>query len=232
MKTTRLFAAALSATLLACSAGDSDATLNGPPELDAPPVVAQPPAEEPGPITEIPPEETKDPEQPQARCDMGRVYTGIGGRVLVSTRIDQDMNVDRARIKPYQVFAGEFQRAINTTPSLLSSMGNTFSRPAARWNEEPQLSAVTLYSAYRLAFQGCLTFTGSGTKFANAPTTNTATDICTELAQTFWSRDAEQAEIDACVKVAVDDTQAETNPRRRWAYTCASLLTTDGFLSY
>jgi hypothetical protein len=56
----------------------------------------------------------------------------------------------------------------------------------------------------------------------------------------MWSRTPTPAEIDACVKVAVTDSVTETpatgarqtTPVRRWAYACASVLTSAGFLTY
>ena len=35
-------------------------------------------------------------------------------------------------------------------------------------------------------------------------------------------------ELDACTQVALTDSAAESAPRRRWAYTCASLLSSAG----
>ena len=46
------------------------------------------------------------------------------------------------------------------------------------------------------------------------------------------SSSSSQAEVDACVKVAMVDTTKETDPKRRWAYTCASVLTSAGFMTY
>jgi hypothetical protein len=52
------------------------------------------------------------------------------------------------------------------------------------------------------------------------------------MAQKFWSRAPSTGELSACVKTAVEDTTTETNPRRRWAYTCAGVMTSAGFLTY
>src|SRR5207248_2932 len=150
-------------------------------------------------------------------------YVGFGGTVLEVGRVDQDLGIDAARVKPFSALQTEYTRVLGTTPSLLTGMNATFSDPQARWFVEPQASAISLYTAYRIAFQGCLTYT-SGTPYASVPSNTTAATSCTDFATKFWSRAATQPEIDSCVNVAMVDTMKETDPHRRWAYACASVL--------
>jgi hypothetical protein len=111
-------------------------------------------------------------------------------------------------------------------------MAATFGDDPPRWFSEPQMSAVTLYSAFQVAYQGCQTLTSTDVAFADAPTADTANAQCAEWANRFWNRTASADEVAACVQVATQDTQSVSGARLRWAYTCASLLTSAGFLSY
>ncbi len=184
-----------------------------------------------------------NPEQPPPpRCDMGKTYTGFSGTELTVGRVDQDIGPERDRIKPYSAMAAEYNRALGNTPALLAQSASTFDNPPARWYVEPASSAVSIYTAYRIAFQGCLTLTsgtGAPAKYQTAPTNSTAAAECQAWATKFWSREPTQEEVDACVKVAMVDSMTEgTNPPqnttapRRWAYTCASVLTAAGFTTY
>ncbi|MFT3842572.1 MAG: hypothetical protein QM723_36620 [Myxococcaceae bacterium] len=227
MKTSLKILLAASALMLGCN-GTSDATLHMQDgqqmPMDTLPPVDQPPA--------INPPETTTPTNPtQNHCDFGRVYQGFAGTELTAGRIDVDLGLETARFKPYSALQTEYPRMLSNTPGLLASAGNTFAIIPARWYVEPQASAINLYTAYRIAFQGCLTAT-AGSGFNTAPTAATAATHCTTWAKQFWTRDPAQAEIDACVKVATVDTSTETNANRKWAYTCASVLSSADFLTY
>ncbi len=218
MKTTTLVSAVGVAFLLGCGGGAPEARVSAPP----------------APTDDVKPDVpgVEDPTGDTGACDQGRVYKGLGDRVLVAGRTEQVQNVDRLRIKPYSAMAGEYERALGQVPSLLDSMASTFSSPPARWYEEPGASAVTLYSSYRVAFAGCLALTSSASEYADAPTEESARAVCEEMATRFWSRTPTSEELGGCVSVATVDTKSEANPRRRWAYTCASVLNSAGFLAY
>lgn len=182
---------------------------------------------------------TPEPVEPviPPRCDMGAKYVGFAGTMLEAGRIDADMGPERGRVKPYSALTGEYNRVLGNNPALIGQSATTFGQDPARWYTEPTTSAVTVYSAFRVAFQGCLTATNTPAQYGTLPTNTTAATECAQWARKFWSRDATQTEIDACVQVAMVDTAKEgmnTNPpaRRRWAYTCASVLTSAGFMSY
>jgi hypothetical protein len=194
----------------------------------------------PGDPDVILPETGNDPTKPDdptkpvnpSRCDMGKTYAGFAMTDLVGDRVDADLGVDRSRVKPYSSLSGEYTRVLGSTPGLIGGLATTFGEPVARWSVEPQASAVSLYTAYRVAYQGCQTMTGTATQYGAAPDTAAARTECGNFAQKFWSRPAEQAELDSCVRATVTDTASLTNVRLRWAYGCAAVLTAAGFLSY
>jgi len=184
------------------------------------------------------PQEPSEPPPPPARCDMGKQYTGFAGTMLEAGRVDNDLGLERSRVKPYTALTGEYQRVLGNNPGLVAQSATTFGQDPARWLTEPTSSAVTVYTAFRIAFQGCLTITSvTGSPYATLPTNSTAATECAGWARKFWSRDATQPEIDACVQVAMVDSAKEgtnTNPAasRRWAYACASVLSAAGFMTY
>ena len=47
-----------------------------------------------------------------------------------------------------------------------------------------------------------------------------------------WSRTATVEDTDACVDVATNKLNDEPDARRRWAYVCASILSSSNFLTY
>src|SRR5207249_2846576 len=108
----------------------------------------------------------------------------------------------------------------------------TFGATPPRWFVEPESNAVSLYSAVRVAFVGCLGLTASDAQYGSAPDTTTATDVCGQFARRFWSRTAEPDELSNCVDVATSGSAAEPLPRRKWAYACASVLSSAPFLTY
>jgi hypothetical protein len=165
-------------------------------------------------------------------CTKGKSYIGFANTVLESDRIDAPAGTDRMRVKPYSTLTGEYPRVLGSTPNLLGTSGATFGQAPDRWYTEPRGGAVSVYTAYRIGFEGCLTYSATAPDYAAAPTTATATTACTAFAQKFWSRSPNPTEIAACVDTAMNGTATETDPRRRWAYTCASVLSAAGFLAY
>jgi hypothetical protein len=162
----------------------------------------------------------------------GKGYIGLGGYDLTGDRQDSSLQLDRGRVKPYPVLASEYSRALGTVPGLYPQMASTFGAPPARWLDEPEASAIILYSAFRIGFQGCLDYTARSTAYVNAPAAETAPAECRAFALKFWNRLPTDSELARCTELAMTDTAKETNPRRRWAYVCASALTASGFLTY
>jgi hypothetical protein len=172
-----------------------------------------------------------DGEEELACEELGRVYTGIGGE-LQAGRVEAPPYSDRQRVKPFSAMAGEYTRVLGNAAADVEAFAATFGKPPARWYEEPEASANTLYASFTLAYQGCLAMTATGDDYAAAPTEETAAATCAAFARKFWDRNAEAEELTGCIEYAVDGTASESDPRSRWAYTCASVLTAAGFVSY
>lgn len=210
------------AALTGCTYGSNDLEISGPME--------QPKVDQPADV--LPVDNTPIDNTPAPRCDMGRKYVGLGGLELTDGRQDLDLGLDRSRIKPFTALPAEYGRVLGNTPALLTGMGPTFGEPQARWYGEAQASAISLYTSYRIAFQGCLTYTASATKWSAVPNANSAETECVAFAEKFWSRSPSADELATCVNVATVDSSIETDPRRRWAYSCAAVLSSAGFLTY
>jgi hypothetical protein len=172
-----------------------------------------------------------DPSVPKC-TDVGKAYVGFSGTKLEDKRVNAKIGADRARIKPYSALKGEYERLIGVAPGSLGQAAPAFGNPPERFASEPRANAIQVYSAFRVAFDGCLAFSETKPEYATAPTPGTASAQCTALARRFWSRAPTPDEVKACVDVATVDSASETAPRRRWAYTCATLLSTAGFLTY
>jgi hypothetical protein len=170
----------------------------------------------------------------------GTTYAGFGGSTLGTDRVQAVQGADRGRMKPFTAMyttaasgaSNEFMRVSSYTPPILANNGATFSAPPANWYQEPEASAIGIYTSYRAAFQSCLQVTATGAEYSAAPTTATATTECTSWTRKFWSRDASPDELTACENVATNDTATEADVNKRWAYVCASVLNSAGFVSY
>lgn len=209
-----------------CTLGSNDVELNG--DWNPKPAAQT----EDTTTTQDLPTDTQLPTGNGGVCEPGKTWVGLGGVELSRDRAQAEIGFDRGRVKPYESLSGEYFRALGKTPALLSGMGPTFGVSANRWFSEPASSAITLYTAYRIAFAGCLDYTATPTRFGTAPNATTAETECIAMGEKFWSRTPTEDELASCVQVATQDTASETNARRKWAYTCASVLTSAGFLSY
>jgi hypothetical protein len=165
-------------------------------------------------------------------CPVTRSYAGFGNRQLEASRVPLEAGADRLRLKPFVALASEYARALSLASFDTAAYAATFGRPPARWFNEPAASANTLYAAFALAYDACTQHTATDAAFATAPDTNSATLACHTFVQRAWSRDATAEETAACVTYAIDKTATVATPRARWAYTCASVLTASGFLTY
>lgn len=170
-----------------------------------------------------------------ATCDVkptGRAYTGFGKTALVTDRANENLGVNRARVKPYGVLAGEYQRTLGATPASLASEADTFGEPGARWYEEAALNAVSMATAFDVAFEGCLTYTKDAPDYAAAPTDQTASATCTAMMNKFWDMTPSPDQIASCSKFATTGLAKEPDARRKWSYVCASVLTSTRFLTF
>jgi hypothetical protein len=164
-------------------------------------------------------------------CDVGKSYVGFGGTRLEVGRDEEEVGFDRDRVKPLSALSGEYARVLGTTPALLNQLTSSFGSTPARWYVEPEATAVSLFSAMRVAFVGCLETTNSAA-YDDLPTEAIAQEKCSEFATRFWSRSPDTEELQSCVQVATMNTSAEPQPRRKWAYVCASVLSAAPFLTY
>jgi len=241
MKKLTLSIALAGLAMTGCSFGSSEANLGN---INHDPTISpQSPDESAIPVNPDNPVDPTKPEDPNNNppppanhCDFGKSYTGFGGTVLEVGRVDNEVTMEGGRVKPFSALVTEYPRVLGNTPSLLTGMNATFGDPVVRWSQEPQGSAISIYTAYRIGFQGCLTLTGTGTQWTANPNATTAATECGNWARKFWSRNATPTELNACVQVATVDTvmegNAATTPQRRWAYTCASVMAAAGFLTY
>lgn len=165
-------------------------------------------------------------------CNGSLAYVGLGSRSLEADRVDNPVGTDRRQVKPYSMLPSEYARVLGSTPTTILNQGKTFNEPVARWHEPAELAAVSLYQAFQAAFEGCLTFTATAAKFAVNPTSTTAPTECAAFQQAFWSRVPTSAETSACASFATSAVNNDVDPRRRWAYACAAVLTSTGFLTY
>lgn len=168
---------------------------------------------------------------PTGACDQGYTYQGFGGLRLEVGRDDEKVGFDRDRVKPLTALRGEYARVLGAAPVLLDSLSNTFGTTPPRWYVEPASNAVSLYSSLRVAFVGCLAATNT-VDYDAAPTPANARVHCSEFAHRFWSRAAAADELDACVALVTTQTTEEPAARRKWAYACASVLSSASFLTY
>lgn len=217
--TIAIVAIVLAAVAPACAAEDANA-LDGRKNTPADPN-APPPGGDPNPNPPVDP----------ATCG-GKKFLGFDGEDLVARRAVANAGVDRGRFKPYDALAGEFQRVLGTTPASLAAASDTFGKAEARWYDEPAIGGVVLQTGFKIAFDGCLTYVATKPDFAVAPTAATATAKCGEMARTFWSRTASPDQIAACSDVAIAGAAKEPNAQRKWAYACASVLNSAGFMTY
>jgi hypothetical protein len=167
-----------------------------------------------------------------ALCESGRKYKGFGGDDLTLDRRETDVGFERARTKPFSALVTEYPRVLGNTPDLLSQSESTFGLTPPRWFNKNEPNAVSLYQAYRIAFQGCLTLTAQPAQYTQLPTIETATQECAGWARKFWGRSAMGPEIEACANVIGQYSSRESSMRRRWAHGCASVLTSSDFLTF
>ncbi len=215
MKT--LFAAAALFTTAACDMGSASVDLHVNGSLD--PDIIDP---------------TQNPDAPSTStliCDLGYTYLGFGGTRLEAGREDEQLGYDRDRVKPYSALGDEYARVLGTTPDLLTTLGSTFGEVPPRWYIEPQATAVSLYSALRVAFVGCLDYTNT-TAFDAVPDATNAPANCAAFAASFWNRAPDTNEVAACVSLVTQGTPNEPVARRKWAYACASVLSSAPFLTF
>lgn len=170
-----------------------------------------------------------DPTQPGS-CQVGVAHVGLGKEDFVANRGVGALGADRRRIKPYSAMGTELKRVLGQSPASLTSSAAAFGDVPARWYVEPVAGAVTVYTTYSVAFTACYDAMGDAAH-AQAPTDATAKTECTTLQRKAWQRSPTPEETAACVTLAVTKRTSDA-PRRRWAHTCAAIMTSAGFTTY
>jgi hypothetical protein len=160
-----------------------------------------------------------------------RSYKGFDDSKLEDTRANEAASANLARFKPFGVMAGEYQRVLGVVPPNLANASSSFDAPPDRWYAEPTQSAVSLSAAFDLSFQACTQALGSA-EYGAIPTADSAKNICTSAMRKAWSRAPSPDELSACTELATEKLGAEPDPHRRWAYVCASILSSSNFLTY
>lgn len=227
MPVTKTFSIALTVAILAlaCADDNADELAGAPPGNTSPTPTDQPPG----------------PRGPPTCAELQTSYVGIAGIKLESTRTDYEVGTEHTRNKPFEALQDDYKRLFGAEPGSLAASGPTFGQAPSRWYIEPSPNAVSLYQAYRVAFEACLVETKTDPKWAVAPTATTAKAQCAEWQRSYWSRTPPSESIAACASVAETASLVEatpggadkpTDPRRRWAYACASVLTAGEFIMY
>ena len=162
-------------------------------------------------------------------------YKGFGDRNLMAGQvIEKDIpeEGDRYRIKPYEVFASEFNRVAGTVPNSLRSSAATFGAVPNRWYEEAVSSSFTIFATYRIAYEAGLNLAASDATYQSPPSEDSATKVCTDFATLAWNRVPSSEEVESCKNVALVHTKDVPETNIRWAHTIASILAASGFIAY
>jgi hypothetical protein len=161
-----------------------------------------------------------------------RAYVGFGKTDLNADRANEGKNLNRARVKPYSVLASEYKRVLGAEPAALKGAASAFGDAKPRWMDDEQSGSLEIDAMFDVAFDGCITLTKAGGEYGAAPNEETAKSNCTALANRFWNKAPSEEALTACTTYATTGLEKEPDPRRRWAYVCASVLTSSQFLTY
>ncbi|MDF2693724.1 MAG: hypothetical protein K0S65_2107 [Labilithrix sp.] len=134
--------------------------------------------------------------------------------------------------KPYAVMATEYQRVLGLVPESIKTAGASFDDPPARWFAESVYSGVAMNAIFEISFEGCLDYVRASADLKAAPTPSSADAECTKMMRKAWSRTPSPEEIASCNNLAVTKLAAQTDVTRRWAYVCASILSSSQFLTF
>ena len=180
---------------------------------------------------------TTDPTNPNPPLEctvapQGRTYKGFDGLALEATRINENVGINRVRIKPYSAMSVEYARVLGSVPASLATQSDSFTSSPARWYEEPQATGVGLATLYGVGFEGALAYAKSDAKFGQAPTAQSAPTECAAFMTKAWMRTPIPSEIQECVTFATTGLSKEAVAQRKWAYVFASVLSATRFITY
>lgn len=170
--------------------------------------------------------------QCNAKPEGTRSYKLFDGTKLEEKRANEGVAINRARVKPYAVMASEYQRVLGNTPETIKTAGGSFDAAPARWFAEATYSGVSMNAVFNISYEGCLTYARASADLKSAPTADSAKTECSKLMRKAWSKTPTPAEVDSCVELATKKTEAEADAGRRWAYVCATVLSSSQFLTF
>lgn len=150
-------------------------------------------------------------------CKQGIPHPGFANFDFVSDRKPGNIGENRRRVKPFSTMQSEFQRALGMVPKDLATSAAAFGDVPARWYSEPQAGAVSLFTTYNLAFTACYD-------------AKVQLD-CAALQRKIWQRTPTPEETTACEEFVAGLT-SETDPQRKAAHACASIMSSAGFTTY
>lgn len=162
----------------------------------------------------------------------GRSYALFDGTKLEAKRPNENLGVNRARLKPFGVMKGEYQRVLGLVPPSLEKSGGSFDEAPARWFAEAQHSGVSLNAIFDISFEGCAALTKTAPEYAAMPTAESAGTVCASLMRKAWSKTPSPDELTSCTNLATTKLNAEPDARRRWTYVCSSILSSSQFLTF
>lgn len=170
--------------------------------------------------------------QCNAKPEGTRSYLLFDGVKLEEKRANEGVAINRARVKPYAVMASEYQRVLGNTPETIKTAGGSFDAAPARWFAEATYSGVSMNAVFNISFEGCLTYAKANADLAAAPTADSAKAECSKLMRKAWSKTPTPEEVSSCVDLATTKTATEADASRRWAYVCATVLSSSQFLTF
>lgn len=188
------------------------------------------------------------PQYVQARCEGApptRSYRGFGGERLEDDRRDLARGLDSRRTTLFE--RGDSAGGHLDTVASVFEFSKGFVTPQSAsaygfrergWFADPTGSALLLATQYRLAYLSCQRLLeqkrgwASHVEFAVTPTEASARSQCRALSTRFWNVKPTDTQLDECVTYATVETASETVPARRWAYVCATLISTTYALTH
>jgi len=162
----------------------------------------------------------------------GRSFVNFDGNKLEERRMNENVGVNRARIKPYGVMASEYQRVLGLVPEGIKTAGGSFDAPPQRWYAESTHSGVSMNAIFEISFEGCLAYSKAAADLKAAPTEESAKAECTKLIRKAWSRSPSPEELTGCTDLALTKLASQTDVSKRWAYVCSSILSSSQFLTF
>ena len=171
---------------------------------------------------------------------VGRRYFGFAGEALDARRESLASGQDLARVRDGSDLGTQLGGRSLDLATSSSSDRQAFGVAPPNWYEHAQASFATAYRVYALGFEGCLKKLqnpanyhafGHG-DYAVSPTPESAARQCKKLGELMWWREMSAEELAPCVEYANEVLSLEPVPQRQWAYVCAAVAGSAGFLVY